>query len=572
MSSPNTTGQSVLGLHEGEMYYRLARTYPTLALMLVEAVQNAIDADATRVFVGVDLVENRIAILDNGSGVTVEKFHEALQSVGFGIKEPGSLGRFGIGLISPLDKCQSFWFVSRPQGEVKVNAWQFEVAKIRPQRTKATIPDFTWDKFTDLPDPFKHAHNDARIGKRDEPITWNTMVLLDRVTKDKVIGLVDPDEIENLIRSKLGIGMRRKGTHVTLVVRDWRPGVTQLTATDKPYVVSKRQIDPLVHKGQKLDVVRYETEAAGTIEFDLYRARQVGGKRQGQVVVSELGDDSTVTMPDFCMQAGSAGYYNTKDHDRATLPETSRALETLLDGFFEGTVRCENIELLPNRTSFEYNETLKELYLYFGIWYESVGKELMGTEREARAEKRYQDLGEKSLKRLIDELTSNTDLALLARSLRGVLPGMRASRPEPKEKKENSAPRDKAPKDPNSRKVVVRPRQPAESSAKSPVTTFITYAYEMLRGSGRLWEYDIESGVLTFNIRHPLWVKVDEINGKHTPKTDLQVMKLQEYLTLKLLLLLANDDGVPVDSMSLELARVAIDRELQFYIPWAILR
>lgn len=568
--------KSQLGLHVGNMFHRLAKTYPTLALMLVESVQNAIDADASRVFVGVDLIEGRIAILDNGSGATMDKFHEALMSVGDSIKtpKPGTLGQFGIGLISPLDKCQSFWFASRPRGEDHVNAWKFEGEKIFEQRDMPTVPHLVWDDFIDLPDPFKYAHKEVRP-LPDGPISWSTMVLLDRVTQDKAIGLIDPDEIENLIRTKLGRGMRFKNTRVTLLVRRWRKNVSS-PRTDRPYTIIRREIDPKTPTGQPLAVVTYDGEKCGKVEFELYKARSIAGKRSGEVEFTTLPGMYPVTMAEFILQAAGAGYYNTKEPKNTKgFEEVTPAIQALSDGYFEGTIRCENVRLNEARNRFEFDDALIEFYDYLAIWYDKVGKTLIGDENEIRSEKRYQSLGEQSLKRLLDELLSNPDLASLARTLSGTLPRTPTSQPEPVEKREgkkdsSESTDDRSSQEPN-RKVVVRPPRPAGAKPRSPAPTFISYSYEPLRGSNRLWEYDLQTGLLTFNIRHPLWVRVDEINGKHTPRTNLQVMRLQEYLTLKLLLLLARADGSSVDETTLEIERLAIDRELLYYVPVVVL-
>jgi hypothetical protein len=77
-----------------------------------------------------------------------------------------------------------------------------------------------------------------------------------------------------------------------------------------------------------------------------------------------------------------------------------------------------------------------------------------------------------------------------------------------------------------------------------------------------LWELDIEMGVLTFNVRHPLWTRLDETNGKHMPRNARMIMHLQEWLTLQVLNLLV----IYPDSRDFSEHRNIIDDQLRLYI------
>ena len=535
-----------LSLHAGEAIYRFANTYPTLLLTITEAVQNAVDADATRVFVGIDFMDHHAVICDNGTGVTVIKFRKALTSVAKGIKKPGSLGQFGLGLVSPINKCQSMRFFSKPQGESKVNSWTFIGTDIKKE-LKPTIPYLLIDEFPVLPVPFTNSANEAR---RDlnERIEWQTMVLLEQLTSDEVIGLVDVDELSAYIQEKLGIGMRRKNTTVYLKLRDRKGRIT------------KRKIDPLVYRGEPLAVVTYQGDDVGKVEFALYRSRLVAGERQGKVIALPAGEDYPITAAEMRIQAlgarltGKKGFAETKD-----------GLDALCSGYFEGTITAEKVALNEDRTKFELNDALREFYFLIGYWLDDVGKNFVNDEREKRAERRYQDLGEKSLESLLSQLRDNAALARLAQQLNGMLPPAKADPPEKKSKETEGEKKDRKP--PTSRRVVAKPREPREGSERSSMPSFITFAYEMLYGSSRLWEYDADTGVLTFNIRHPLWAKVDETEGKHLARHDQQVMRLQEWLAFKVLKLLAKHD----EDTSFELRRIPIDEEVGDYIELFVL-
>ena len=152
----------------------------------------------------------------------------------------------------------------------------------------------------------------------------------------------------------------------------------------------------------------------------------------------------------------------------------------------------------------------------------------------------------------------------MARRLSGILPDAppkeAAAKPGPKPRQ----PGEQRPTEGQTKRRVVADPPQREKRTPTDVRPNLTlrFAYEVLAGSTRLWEYNPDTGTLTFNVRHPIWVKLDETNGKHTKRNDMQIMHMQEWLTLKLLLLLSHHDDPDFD---FEVARVAVDEEVKFY-------
>ena len=87
--------------------YGLSETSPV-------ATSNRLDTSEFTGTIGLPIPSTDIAIRDDGDGVGQEEFDEALQQVCHSQKTHGKLGRFGIGLISPLDKCERSTFTSCP--------------------------------------------------------------------------------------------------------------------------------------------------------------------------------------------------------------------------------------------------------------------------------------------------------------------------------------------------------------------------------------------------------------------------------------------------------------------------
>ncbi len=529
--SPADSGHE-LDLHKGQVLYRLANTYPTLLLTIVEAVQNAIDACAEKVFIGIDRRNLQVVILDDGLGVTEEKFQEALKSIGYGIKQKGSLGRFGLGLISPLNKCQQFIFISQPVGQSTANQWEFVGATIREQHREVIIPFRQLRGLPTVPQPF-------RAKARHLSTQWRTMIRIVNYTQDRVINTIDLDELEQDIRSKLGPEMRRRSTTV------------YVTIFNGPDQMTEREINPLEYSGKPLAVISYDDEEyCGRVTFELYRASRNDSKPRGEVVVMQTDDNYPIRWREFRMQAMGSGW----------LANIQEGFEALGSGFFEGIIRIENVELAPERNKFVLNDALRAAYIVIYRWFEDHGRKHYEDVQEVRREARYQRLGEQSLERLYQLVESNAVLA-------AVLPELTATSPPPRTKKgtatddtKSKEPRCVA-KHPTARSNKATTGEPV-TNRHSPKPTLLSFGYEML-DSQRLWEFDFATATLTLNTRHPVWMMLDEASGKGkgTSRHDRWLMHLQEWLALKVLMLLATS----TDPDDLEANRWPIDQEVRPY-------
>ncbi|HTE57807.1 MAG TPA: ATP-binding protein [Verrucomicrobiae bacterium] len=528
-----------LSLHHGEALMHFANTYPTLNLTIVEAVQNAIDAKAHNVFIGINPNPQgrEVLVLDDGNGVTQDDFRRALMSVGKSVKRKGSLGRFGRGLISPLDKCKTYVFASMSSGMDHANIWTFRGEDIIKQARDIKVPIVQEAKLPRVPRRF--SKQAAALGCR-----WRTMVNLREVTEDKVVNATNIDDLQGLIRAKLGIGMRRSDTTVHILINDGLGHPQSGT------------INPDDFQGQPLEVVRFDGGECGEVVFELYRARKSGGKRSGEVFVMELDDDYPVTLREVQTQAMGARW----------LDAVKDAFDVLGSGYFEGTIRVEKIELAPERNKFVLNEALMAMYLAIDWWYQHHGKEYFEDESEAQRDERYRELGEKSLARLLGELDEG-----ITRKLADLFPAEVEAEQALERKARGPSPTGDNTSSKRTRRqpTIARPPKPEREEQDEQGQTkgtsskgSLKFAYEMMEGSSYLWIFDPDTGVLTFNIRHPVWVKLDETQGKHNTRHDRQIMHLQEWLALKLVLLLIRHGSFDFE---FDVERVAIDLEAPHY-------
>jgi len=550
---------SSVDIHRGDMLFTIANTYPSLMLTVVEMIQNGIDAGANRVFVGIDLKNNRVTAADNGNGVDDKKFDEALASVGRSIKSKDKLGRFGQGLIAPLNKCAHFTFTSKVEGRRPVR-WTFRGSDMRRQHRTMDIPR---QQLNEMPAIVK-LFRDQLSGEFDQ--SWRTIVHMEGVTKDKVTSLIDLDELESQVRNKLGMAMREYGASVHVVLIDGNG------------IVVHRDIDPVMFTGHKFEIVDYvDTEGtAGRIQIELYRANRVSGRRNGQVLVMEYNGNYPLPIQEVVRQFRGGKVDSVFEE----------VLAILTSGFFEGIIRCENITLAPERTKFVYNESLHDLfYVLGGSWYEQFGKEQYDDEQERTREQRYQRLGIQSQDRLKENLPRNfyeklRELIKYGRlgdghidpakghpdgfeeetSLRSGQGGAGKERTP----RESTKPRERQ-KDPIDRPGDIptgalgpngRERQLVRGDSEG-----LWFEYSSLFANSHLWEFDLELGIITFNTKHPIWVLLDETNGRHTLKNEKQILDLQEWLTLQILTLLINFP----DADSFEQRRSLIDDQIKPY-------
>lgn len=502
--SDDSTDSYRMDVHLGKILWRLANTYPTLLLTVVECVQNAIDADATQVLVAIDQQANRVIVADNGNGVDEQKFGAALRSIGDSRKRKGSLGQFGIGLISPLNKCGKYLFISR-EGTDKPNEWLFEGEKIKAQ-SSVDIPRRTLANLPAIPAPFRSTSR--RIGA-----TWNSMALMEDTTQDRTIRTVDLDELEHQILIKLSIGMRRKGTIVHVVINDEKGAV------------SNRTITPMEYRGQPLEEVVYDDVDCGKIVFRLYRASLTGEGRKGEVSVMAMHDSYPISWQEYRTQAMGAGF----------LEHFPEAFATLGSGYFEGVVLLEKVSLDPRRTRFVMSDALRASYYAVASWFEEHGSKHYEDEKEQRRETRYRELGEKSLNHLLEVLGADPRLSAILEDLTGAAP-------KAKPKEENGSTRA-----PNKRRRTTaeptprEPKEPSKEPSSRRARATLRFGYEQIHGYANVWTFDWDTTTIVFNTLHPIWVMLDEnADGSRNSRHDKQIIHLQLYVGLEVLQLLAD--------------------------------
>lgn len=518
-------GGSQVGLHVGRALLQIAKEYPTILEIIMEQVQNALDANATKIGIILNQKSRRITVTDNGDGVRIEDFEKALGEVCSSQKKTGKLGRFGIGLISPLGKCDSFTFTSCPKGvQQGYCEWTFSTNDIRTQRDAVTIPH---QRITTL--LFKAnapGTGSERVGAMSA-VPWRTKVVIIGYSADRIISRIGSCDtlIENIFE-RFATTMRKN--KVTLSVR---------FKDEKGQDEIRENVRPVLFTGRKLEPVRYVDET-GTTTIELYLARKTTKGYNGKVQLGEMDNDYRCSFTSF---ANTAQEYLS-----------SEIIDALSKKVFEGEILGSGVTLHSNRRTFERNEAFVGLCVAIEKWYHEFGKRYLDQIKEASEEERYQTLGLQSLA-TIEEMLKRPEFRDLHKVIHGFkrgtigdghiepdddgilgtqdepslstdsldVEGNGKARPKRRPKEEN----------PDHEPFTVIGPQGTRRSIVSNGSLGLQFSHIVMEGSDRLYEVDPRLGVIHFNIRHPIWVACDVSNQK--------IMLLQEFIAIKVLTWLA---------------------------------
>jgi hypothetical protein len=520
MTNSRVADESTIGLHFGNvLIQRVANTYDTLLKVILEQVQNALDAGAKKIEIILNKKNHQLIVRDNGKGVSETVFRGALKHVCCTIKDETKLGRFGIGVVSPLGKCIRFTFTSCPEPEQNnFREWIFVTKDIEGQIDEPKVPS----RFC------PHLTMDVCTAGL-ERVWWRTEVKMFGITTDRVLGKVTMNSLVENVTAMFGPTMRRLKTRVEAEIVD--------ESGDK----DGKSFTALSFTGSKLKEREiFETQCGKTI-FRLYVARKKDRGRKGKVLMGEIGDDFRFPFTDFVRSA--AGEFLS--------PEVVDALRL---GLFEGEILSEKARLHASRRRFETDEALQALCITIEAWFERYGKKHLSEANDNREAERFQDLGLRSL-RSLEKLLQDSRFDQFKEAIKSFrvgtvgtghteVPGINGEEDEPtlairggggKSKLEASG------KTSNKKHNPPRKDPEEEKEGQVPLTSAgplgrhrktirsnslgLEFRHERMEGSDDLWKFDDARGIITFNIRHPIWVECAE--------KDRTVMALQEFIALQ---------------------------------------
>lgn len=520
---------SRLDFHMGEAFCRVASDYPTILDVILEQVQNAIDANAKTISVVLNRKTRHIAIRDDGDGVTEATFEEALQRVCLSQKEQGKLGRFGIGLISPLDKCHTFTFISGPRAVVNgYREWTFVTEDIRRQAKDVMIPQRS------RPDILFISKKGQAGPKGMTTVMWRTEVNILRYSTDKVISRITSiDALAEAILERFGAVMRKNKVALNLKFGN-EDGTIEI----------RENVRAKLFTGRSLGEIVINDADAGKVIFRLFLAPKTTKGQNGKVIVGEADNDYRFGINLLARSADSL------------LPD--EVASAMLSGVFEGEILGEKVKLHSTRKSFEKDDAFVGFCTAIETWFQKHGAKHLAEVKEARRDQRYQELGLQSL-REIEAMLKDPAFA----DIRSVLGGFKlgnvgsghaprseekvvGKQDEPALSTQGIDPREKSNgnesgerDDPNEDMPTHQPYTVAGPRGKQRTlvkrdSLGLQFSYIAMDGSDRLWELDTRQGVLHFNVNHPIWVACDV--------SDRKVRQLQETVAINSLMIEATPD------------------------------
>lgn len=508
-------GRSRIALAMGEALCRIANTYPTIPEVILEQVQNAIDANARKISVTLNQKDRNIAIRDDGDGVTRATLDEALQLVcAPHRKEKGKLGRFSIGLISALGKCERFVFTSCHRSvTTDYHEWTFVTDDIRRQSDRVDVPHRTRENLC-----FKPKGGPAKQGL--SPVNWRTEVKIESYSTDRMISRIDSIEsLRDAILEKFSTAMRKRDVRLFLKFKN-------VDGTEKRL----EDIRAAQFTGKPLPVITIDNEDSGRVTFRLYLAQKTSKGLKGTVVVGESDDDYRF---DFKLFA-----------DCQLMSD--EVVKGLRSGIFEGEIVAEKVALHASRRSFEKNDALVGMCEAVEAWFTLHGARHLEEVKDTTRDERWQTLGLESLREieallLLDkfkELHNVLGSFKKGNVIADHVTGTKVIMPEPAIPTNHTDP-GREPANDHDGEGSSTPSQPEDS----PFTVAgprgkpravvkhnnlgLQFSYVPMDGSDRLWELDVEEGVLRFNVNHEIWVACDV--------SDRKVRQLQEMVTINAL-------------------------------------
>ncbi len=516
----NRRSTSNINFHQGLALLQIAKAYPTLSTVIYEAVQNALDSNAKTIFINIDYRKRILSIRDNGDGATREQFEEALTSICSSQKDKNSLGQFGIGLISPVGKCDKFTFTSAHKSDSSsFREWAFITEDLKKQGTFAGIPIY---ERSDL----VYGYNKT-VSKGKIQVIWRTEVMLHNFTSDRVTSKTSCEELKDGIIEKFGEKIRRLGAGISI----------KIVKNDK--TIEEESFQAPEFDGKKLPVTTYESRDAGKTNFHIFLTKKTSKGRNGKILVGIKDDLYRVSFKSFCNVA------------REFI--SSEVIELLEQGIFEGTILSEKCKLLKERTGFEINDALVDFCTHLEKWCREEGQQYYREINDKQQDERYQNLGLKTMKKLEEMLEQDQYKPLLdviRNAKYGTIGVGHTDFSEITKKEKDHSLTTKALIEKGFR--VTKNKESCTNGSSNNhyegmehntvkglrgtrrklikgESTGLHFSFDEMSGQSKLWEFDSKRGVLSFNVRHPLFERAS--------RKDWILVRFLEYISITALIL-----------------------------------
>lgn len=512
MSVRRQRGNSKIAIHQGQALVKIAATYGNVMAVILEQVQNSIDADARNILVDISIGRTgTIIIQDDGHGVDEAMFGKALSSIFMSIKSPGKLGRFGIGLVSAIGKCDQFTFTSCHESGTIYREWTLNSKELSQKQELSTIPWITRDLVYSPSD------------QSTRSVPWRTEVRLQRYGNQRTFRTFSLERLRAEIVTRYNQAMSSKDWPVAITIR-YKPSPKE--------EVQRLVITPSAFPGHKLPEKDYGNDQNQT-HFQIY----VTNKHDGQVLLSATGDHFTLPFESIIKS----------EIVKAILP--SEMIEGMMSGLFAGLITNSKIKPTTDRNGFEEetDNAILELCHHLSRWWKEIGADHLKEYKKFQQDNRYQNLGDQAIKSLLDAIQKNHKLASMFRELMKKKP----SSGTPTDQNQGESKTTKSEVEPNTKKEdsgsAPNPkRNSGQTNASSdfPVSSpHFSFVHKMAEGEPWLWQEHLSSGTIAINIKHPIWMSIDA-PGKSPRLRDHALIRLQINIGIHAILVVSEESHV----------------------------
>ncbi len=492
-----------IGFHVGRALTTIiARHYPTLRDTVLELVQNGIDANARTIWITWDERRRILTVQDDGDGVSVATMNQRLQLICASGKGEADLGEFGIGVVSPIDKCEAYTFTSAPRvppagADGAYHRWAFRFEDVK-DCADLNVP-------CDRMGQMSFAESQTGIAGM---VQWRTEARMERVLTDSIRSKLELDDLKYQIQQRFSVAMRHKNVRVAVTLSK-RVGSGDATSTDT--------FGALDYTGEPLERWTIRNRQAGLVSVKLYLRRVRPGRQGPRIEVGEARRDYRLTLTQFSGSAGSLLSQSVRD--------------ALGSGVLEGEITAENIRITPNRRGVEPDDALVGLCEALEEWHGKVGSQIVADTRHSRNQERWQKIGEEVLGGVDDMLRDPAfvDWREAVKSFRVGTVGTGHVEPSSRQvvgtqvqtsvrvnrggtsgsgKSGSASDRERVPATIERVKdmplTVAGPRGQARTVVKK--SSFgIQVIFDVMPGSADLWSLNPKTGELMVNVRHPNW-------------------------------------------------------------------
>ena len=505
--SPDNTGarKSSIGFAELAILRLVANRYPKLDDATQEGVQNAIDPIPEvedrpeldrlgknykpRVDVLINKGRREIIIRDNGDGVSIERYEAALANIGESQKGEmvKKLGEFGLGAMSPFDKCEYFTFMSSPRtGENPPFKWTLNTADIKKQQTNLSVPG---RPYVQSPEEW-----------------WTSELRIYNYTQDKLRSAIEFESFCTKMVDQYNEHMKRKKLIINVSIKE-RDGAQP----------QKRSVKWMDFTGVRLDPWTLTHESCGTTAVQLYLANPgKSGKPKGRVTLR--------SSSDYGCPLGSKALSGLID---------AKLLKDLKSGIFEGDIRFDKpVEMEPSRRWFVENEALYGAVDHVETWIKTIGLKHIDAQKNEDTKSRWERTGATAQGAARRLLRMRPDLGkLLENFLYGHVGKEHANIPGDKDGTTDAKSTDgtgRKPRDPDAPPPKPRNPNPKPRAGHTPVagtgkggqprqhvkghSKGLILERGQIQGSN-LWALNEEKGIVTVNVYHFTWQELDRTKG-----------------------------------------------------------